>query len=99
MFDSGKDSSKDNKANGPQERRPSREIDPRNLPRGVYGVGVKQGSLEKSSSEDTAEDDDEVSTKHVANFILGLIDLFQNLNNSENPYEVADMRYFSKTLQ
>ena len=60
MFDSGNNNSNDNKANGARERRPSHDIDPRNLPRGVYGVSVKQNSLDKSSSEDTQDDDDEV---------------------------------------
>ena len=61
MFDSGNNNSNDNKAIGSRERRPSYEIDAKNYPRGVYGVGVKQNSLEKSSSEDNPDEDDEVS--------------------------------------
>ena len=69
MFDSGNNNSSDSKANASLERRLSREVDPRNLPRGVYGVSVKQNSLEKSSSEDCPDDDDEVSSVEILNII------------------------------
>ena len=35
--------------------------DNRTLPRGVYGVGVRQGSLEKESSSEDTQDDEDVS--------------------------------------
>lgn len=77
----------------PRERRSSRtEVDPRNLPQGVVGVGVvKQNSLEKqdfNSSPEENDDEEEVIFSIIFIIITfhDLLVLVDYINNASVSY-------------